>query len=98
MENSKLLRQQALIRDQARIALYIVNKCINYAAKNKLPNMDLYSYKLWIKYVQKDLNGKVKYSFLNDIERNQQIFKKLEQITQEYKDYIEQITGSEYRD
>jgi len=38
--------------------------------------MDLYSYKLWIKYVQKDLNGKVKYSFLNDIERNQQILKK----------------------
>jgi hypothetical protein len=103
MENTELFQQQALVRDQVMMILDHCENCIDYAAispefSRRSMYHELIRHKAMIKDLEDYINGEPRLSKWNNVKAFRKIIKNLEETAQSYKDYIEQITGCEYRD
>jgi hypothetical protein len=103
MENSKLFQQQALVRDQVIMILNHCENCIDYAAISPEFSRgsmyhELIRHKAMLRDLEDYINGEPKIPNSHNLKLFRKIIKNLEETAQSYKDYIEEITGCEYRD
>ena len=103
MENSKLFQQQALVRNQTMMLFEHSQDLINFAATSpKFSRESMYRelirHKGMIRDLEDYINGEPRLPKWDNVKAFRKIIKNLEETAQSYKDYIEQITGCEYRD